>query len=145
MAASARRCSGAVNVLMRIAEQKIQEAIDRGELDNLPSAGRRLVLDDDALVPAELRAGYRLLKNAGYVPAELALTRELGAARQLVEAALTPSEHRLAYLRLESVKQRLEASRGRPLSPVLEEAYYRQLMARLESSPSGTAGDTGDP
>ena len=79
------------------------------------------------------------------MPAELALTRELGAARQLVEAALTPSEHRLAYLRLESVKQRLEASRGRPLSPVLEEAYYRQLMARLESSPSGTAGDTGDP
>jgi hypothetical protein len=132
-------------VLMRIAERKIQEAIERGELDNLPSAGRRLALDDDALVPAELRTGYRLLKNAGFVPVELALTRELGVARQLVEAALTPSEHRLACLRLESVKQRLEASRGRPLSPALEEAYYRQLMARLESSPSGAAGGAGDP
>jgi hypothetical protein len=130
---------------MRIAEQKIQEAIERGELDNLPSAGRRLVLDDDATVPPELRAGYRILKNAGFVPAELALTRELGAARQLVEAALTSSARRSAYRRLEAVKLRLEASRGRPLSPVLEEAYYRRLVARLESPTPATTGGAEDP
>ena len=54
-----------------LAEQRIREAQERGEFDNLPGAGAPLALDDDALVPEELRAAYRILKNAGYVPPEL--------------------------------------------------------------------------
>ena len=54
-----------------IAEQRIAEAIAKGELDDLPGAGRPLALDDAAHVPEELRLGYRILKNAGYVPPEL--------------------------------------------------------------------------
>jgi hypothetical protein len=50
----------------KLAEQKIAEAVERGELNNLPGSGKPLHLDDDTLVPEELRAGYRLLKNAGY-------------------------------------------------------------------------------
>jgi hypothetical protein len=38
-----------------IAEQKIREAIERGELDHLPGQGRPLDLTDDRLVPEELR------------------------------------------------------------------------------------------
>ena len=47
-----------------IAERKIAEAISQGELDNLPGAGRPLDLDEDALVPEELRMAHRILKNA---------------------------------------------------------------------------------
>jgi hypothetical protein len=54
-----------------IAEQRIAEAIANGELDDLPGAGRPLDLDDDALIPEELRLAHRILKNAGYVPPEL--------------------------------------------------------------------------
>lgn len=53
-----------------IAERKIAEAIAAGELDNLPGAGRPLELDDDSHVPEDLRAAYRILKNAGCVPPE---------------------------------------------------------------------------
>ncbi|AHM71618.1 DnaJ family domain-containing protein [Yersinia hibernica] len=53
------------------AERHIISAQERGELDNLPGNGRPLLLDDDTFVPVELRAGYRLLKNAGYLPPEL--------------------------------------------------------------------------
>jgi hypothetical protein len=60
-----------------LAEQKLAEAVSRGELDNLPGAGRRLELEDDALVPEELRLAYRILKNAGFVPPEVQ-----GIARQ---------------------------------------------------------------
>jgi len=60
-----------------IAERKIAEAIARGELDNLPGAGRPLDLDDDALIPEELRLAYRILKNAGYVPPELETLNEI--------------------------------------------------------------------
>jgi hypothetical protein len=48
-----------------LAETKILEAASRGELDGLPGAGRPLDLDDDALVPEELRMASRILKNAG--------------------------------------------------------------------------------
>lgn len=46
------------------AERHIIEAQRKGEFDNLPGRGEPLILDDDSHVPAELRAGYRLLKNA---------------------------------------------------------------------------------
>ncbi len=51
-----------------LAEQRIAEAIANGELDELPGKGRPLELDDDALVPEDLRLAYRILKNAGFVP-----------------------------------------------------------------------------
>ena len=54
-----------------LAERRIAEAVSRGELDDLPGAGRPLELDDDALVPEELRLAHRILKNAGYTPADL--------------------------------------------------------------------------
>ncbi len=50
------------------AERHIIEAQRKGEFDNLPGRGEPLILDDDSHVPAELRAGYRLLKNAGCLP-----------------------------------------------------------------------------
>ena len=58
-------------MLAFMAERKIAEAVANGELDNLPGAGKPLELDDDALVPEELRMAYRVLKNAGYAPAEV--------------------------------------------------------------------------
>jgi len=53
------------------AERHIQQAQQRGDFDDLPGQGKPLTLDDDSAVPEELRTGYRLLKNAGYLPAEL--------------------------------------------------------------------------
>jgi len=61
-----------------IAEQRIAEAIARGELENLPGAGRPLNLDDDALIPEDLRVAYRMLKNAGFVPPEIEVLRDIG-------------------------------------------------------------------
>ena len=52
-------------VLELLAEKKIAEAAERGELDDLPGAGRPLELDDDTLVPEELRMANRILRNAG--------------------------------------------------------------------------------
>jgi hypothetical protein len=47
-----------------LAEKKIEDAVARGEFDDLPGAGRPLELDDDALVPEEMRMAHRILKNA---------------------------------------------------------------------------------
>ncbi|WBU49770.1 DUF1992 domain-containing protein [Kosakonia pseudosacchari] len=58
------------------AERHILDAQQKGEFDNLPGSGEPLLLDDDSHVPEELRAGYRLLKNAGCLPPELEYRKE---------------------------------------------------------------------
>jgi hypothetical protein len=55
---------------------QLAEAVARGDFEALPGAGRPLELDDDALVPEELRVAYRILKNAGYVPEEVRRAEE---------------------------------------------------------------------
>ena len=54
-----------------LVEQRLEEAVSRGELANLPGEGRPLELDDDPLVPEELRLAHRILKNAGFVAPEI--------------------------------------------------------------------------
>src|SRR5438874_9331831 len=64
-------------VLELLAERKIEEAIARGEFDDLPGAGGPLELADDPLVPEDLRVAYRILRNAGYVPPEVQMLNQI--------------------------------------------------------------------
>lgn len=57
-------------------ERHISDAQRKGEFDNLPGSGEPLVLEDDSHIAPQLRAGYRLLKNAGCLPPELEQRRE---------------------------------------------------------------------
>ncbi len=60
-----------------IAEQRIKEAIESGELDNLPGMGKPLQLDDDFAIHSENRLAYTILKNAGFLPFPLLLRKEI--------------------------------------------------------------------
>ncbi len=53
------------------AEKHILQAIEKGELNNLPGQGKPLEIDDDSHVPPHLKAAYRILKNSGFLPPEL--------------------------------------------------------------------------
>ncbi|ATE58970.1 DnaJ family domain-containing protein [Thauera sinica] len=88
-----------------LAEQRIAEAIRRGELDGLPGAGKPLRFDDEPLVSPEQRMVIRILKNAGFTPAEVTLRREIAALRKEIDALpqgerRSVSRHRLAWLLL---------------------------------------------
>lgn len=90
------------------AEKHILEAQRKGELDRLPGEGKPLELDDDSNVPAELRAGYRLLKNAGYLPPELQQRKEaLELADLLKSVAKTDPQHQLIEKRLALLELKL--------------------------------------
>jgi DnaJ-like protein len=104
-----------------IAERKIAEALARGELSDLPGEGRPLALEDDALVPEKLRAAYRILKNAGYVPPEVEAFTEIAQLEALVRndaeedaAARSKAVRKLALLRTK-----------------IENAYYAKALAKL--------------
>lgn len=88
------------------AERHILDAQRQGEFDNLPGNGQPLILDDDSHVPADLRAGYRMLKNAGCLPPELEQRKEAVELSHLLttvrEGSAEHSDytHRLALLEL---------------------------------------------
>ena len=92
-----------------LAERRIDEAVSRGELDHLPGAGKPLELDDDALIPEELRLAYRILKNAGYVPPEVEHLAEIGRLEALVIRGEADAEaHARAIRKLALLKTRIE-------------------------------------
>src|SRR6185369_16191602 len=98
-----------MNAFEWIAEQRIAEAIERGELSNLPGSGAPLCLDDDALVPPEVRMACRILRNAGFVPPEVEERREAASLRALIAVAADEAERRRACARLALLEMRLEA------------------------------------
>lgn len=120
-----------MNFLDQIAEARIQEAIERGELRDLPGEGKPLRLDDDSAIPEELRAAYRILRNAGFLPPELQLRKEVREAEQLLQQ-LPESERSRARARLELLQLRLAASRRQPLNLLLEDRYRQCLLERLD-------------
>ncbi|MFO1415210.1 MAG: DnaJ family domain-containing protein [Burkholderiales bacterium] len=122
-----------------IIEAKIAEAQAAGAFDDLPGAGRPLDLDDDRLVPEHLRMAYRILKNAGLVPAELEERKEAAGLREFLASAAGDSpERRRALARLALLEARLESAGLRsPRTAV----YHDRLLARLERN--GSKPDAG--
>lgn len=99
-----------MNVLDALAESKIAAAIASGELSNLPGEGRPLELDDSPLVPEALRAAYRILRNAGFVPPEVEACRERANLARMVASLDDEPARRRAALRLALIEARLEAT-----------------------------------
>lgn len=123
-----------MNIIDRIAEARIQEAIERGEFENLPGTGKPLVLDDDSLIPEELRGGYRLLKNAGFLPPELELRKQIRELEDLLAATSDLESRRRGRVRLDLLRTQLERKRGTRLSLLEDPVYQQQVLKRLDES-----------
>jgi len=114
-----------------LAEQKIQEAIARGEFDDLPGSGKPLELDDDPLVPEDLRVAYRVLKNAGFVPPELETRKEIADLNRLLATVTDDGERDRAHARLALLQAMLDA-KGRGGGVLRRESGYRaRILARF--------------
>ena len=57
----------ALEAIAFVAERKIEEAMERGEFDNLPGMGKPLCLEDLSHLPPDMRMAYTILKNSGFV------------------------------------------------------------------------------
>jgi hypothetical protein len=124
----------------QLAEQRIREAEREGAFDNLPGTGQPLQLDDDSAVPAELRTAYRLLKNAGYLPPELQLRREIADVGELLVAAERAEERAHHARRLRYLMSRLGLGRSAPVNLQTEQAYFDRLCEKLARGANGAGG-----
>lgn len=114
-----------------IAEQKITEAIARGELADLPGAGRPLDLNDDPLVPEEVRMAHRILKNAGFIPPELEPLREIGELERLAATFNEGPQRSLALKKLRLLRLRMDESEQPRAIVVAAGGYLDKVLERL--------------
>ncbi|PGY06464.1 DnaJ family domain-containing protein [Bacillus sp. AFS031507] len=82
-----------MDLFSRIAEDKIKEAIKNKEFENLPGMGKPLDLSDELPgMSAEMKMGYRMLKNAGYISDQVDLRKELITLNDLISVATDDEE-----------------------------------------------------
>jgi hypothetical protein len=112
-----------------VVEERIQEAVRRGDFDHLPGAGRPLDLDEPPLVPPELRVAYRMLKNAGFVPPEILERREIADLEAAIAGMADVAARKRALAKLAVLRTRLGARRGRNLA--LNAYYERKVIEKL--------------
>lgn len=122
-----------MELLERLADQRIQEAIERGDFDDLPGAGQPLRDETElAGIAPELRVAYRIMKNAGFLPEPAQIHREISEISQLLancrmdESMRDDFDKRLRYLR-----QKLGESRSQNL--MVQNAYFDALEKQLRS------------
>ncbi|ACC70488.1 DnaJ family domain-containing protein [Paraburkholderia phymatum] len=118
-----------MKLLDALVEQRIAAAAARGEFDYLPGAGAPQVLDDDALVPEEVRVANRILKNAGFVPPAVEQLRALRDLQGDLDAVSDGSTRCRLQAKMLALDMALESLRGGPL--VMPREYCRRIAERL--------------
>jgi hypothetical protein len=126
------------SIIQAIAERKIQQAITEGTLADLQHwKDKPLPPDDMANVPADLRMAYRLLKNAGYMPEEIALQQEITCLEQLLATCTDEREKIRQLKKIGCLKTKLECRMGRTIQLGEEGPYYPKVVDRLSTPQAG--------
>lgn len=119
-----------MDIFASMAETRIEEAIRRGELDNLAGAGKPLRLEDDSAIPEDLRMAYRLLKNNGFIPPELEDLKELIKLKDLIASTCDEEERSKRAKELNFKLLKVNMSRKRPLNLDAFPEYKEKILGK---------------
>ena len=118
-------------IFERIAEQRIREAMERGEFDNLPGMGKPLPKDELDNVPPELRMAYKILKNAGILPEEVELRKEIYSLQQLIDACYDDEEMKGLVKQLNAKQLRYNILMEQKGIHITDYEYRKKIMEKL--------------
>jgi hypothetical protein len=120
-----------LSIIQTIAERKIQQAMVDGTLSDLSHwKDKPLPPDDMANVPEDLRMAYRLLKNAGYLPDEVTVRKEINRLEQLLETCTDEKEKVRQLKKISCLKTKLECRMGRAMELGEDGPYYNRVVDR---------------
>ena len=115
----------------KIIEQRIKEADEKGEFEDLPGQGEPLNLIDDSNVPEDLRLAYKILRNAGCLPPELEAKKEI---RQMEDLLDNIPDEKEKYKLIKKINyQIMKLNVAGKKSPLFEEKeiYYKKVVDKL--------------
>ena len=112
-------------IFKKIAEERIRRAMEEGVFDNLELKGKPVELKEDPFVPEDLKVVYKILKNAGFLPKEVELKKEIFKLEELLDEEVGD-----AYLKVKKLTALIfQLSQIRKGSVNLEESeYYLSLI-----------------
>jgi len=123
----------ALSYFARVVEERIREAQREGVFDNLPGKGKPLRLEDQSLIPEDLRMSYHILKNAHVLPPEVELRKEIHTLQDLLKYVEDESERKTMTKEIEWKMIRLDLLRRRSFSWQTTRFYGKKLVRRFLS------------
>ena len=126
-----------------IAESRIKEAEHKGEFEDLPGKGKPLELEDDSMVPPELRMAYKALKNGGYLPPEVQLRKDIHSALDLLEYMEDEKERYSQMQKVNLLFERIKNMRGKEIAIGEEDEYYKSIVERITLQSRKTKENNG--
>lgn len=112
-----------MDIFFNLAEERIRKSIQDGDFDHLPGKGKPLELEDLSGIPEDLRMGYKILKNAGMVPEEVQLKKDMLKLEDLIACCIDEQER---------------ASTQKKLTE--KELRFNQLMEKRKMQQTGAFG-----
>jgi hypothetical protein len=124
-------------IMDKIADERIREAMDRGEFDDLPGKGKPLNIEDDSQLPPDLRMAYKILKNADCLPPEVQLRKEIRTTEELLAGIQDTREKYRQMKKLNYLIMKFNMSRR--VAAVLEEnqVYYEKVLDKVGTGGGG--------
>ena len=119
-----------------IAERKISEALQKGQLDIEAWRNRPLPMTNDNMVPDELRMAYKILKNAGYLPPEIETKKEI---QQIEDLLATCEDERIRVKQIKKLNflvLKLNTMKGDGANFEGQDEYYRKIVERISVNKS---------
>jgi len=127
----------------KLIEERIRKAQAEGEFDGLPGTGQPLNLDDDLLIPEELRMVCRVLKNSGYVPPEVEELKQLRQLEAIVASDALEGERLAARRRMEFLLMKLESSGLARVAQAAWDEYAEKVAAKMADVADRREGGEG--
>jgi len=115
----------------KIVEERIRDAQQRGEFENLSGAGKPLALENDSLVPEEIRLAYKILKNADCLPPEIELKKQIVQTEELLAGMEDTVEKYRTLKKLNLLISKFNAMRSASISFDMPQRYEQKLVERF--------------
>lgn len=126
----------------KLVEERIETAMKEGAFDDLPGKGQPLPREDDSMVPQELRMAYKVLRNSGHVPQEVADRKEIQDIVDLLETCPDEQTRFRQINKLQVLVRRWNMRRNRPVLLEDDERYYQRIVERVELAQREKPGAT---
>lgn len=122
---------GTFSIIAEVAEHHIRDAMERGEFDNLPGKGKPLPPDDTPLISEDLRMAYKILKNSGHLPPEIADCKEINTAIELLESCTDEQQRYRQIQKINYLTMKLNTRRRTPFHLETDSPYYDKVVDKV--------------
>ena len=116
----------------KIVEERIRKAQQKGDFNNLAGSGKPIALDDDRQVSEDLRLAHKILKNAGCLPPEVELKKEIERTEDLLEGMEDTAVKYRTLKKLNYLIMKLNSISNRSIDFEVPQQYSASLVERFE-------------